>query len=476
MGMTLCNKSKDVSFIMLCICMAHVMFFGTAAFLFAGRISLWHILVALTVFAAIPAVIRNFRSIFTNAYFYALVAFAAWLIVAAVIGRGNDHGMAYIVRDMKSFAYLALFPVMMCIIRDRERVQLLLKFAMYASFALSVLTACFMLMYILAPETSRTLLRLFWRLDFINFTQISPQLARVLFVSTPFQMFGCGIPFYFQAKGSRFSWLYPIITGLGLFCVLISYTRALYLATFVAAAAVMVLTLVAVGREGRKRIWLHIGVSVGVLLTVTLILSALAKFNYMGYAVQRVFVTGQQKEYFEPDGDDTTKDGEKGEGQEENIPDKSTTEIIIPEFNDGDSYLEATKASDATREALKVGLLKEIKKSPIIGNGLGLTVNGRESLPELFIYDLVAKAGLIGLLLYLAPFLMAVAVCIRSIKKHTHFLELYIWTGCTAGLFAYSCFQPYMNNAPCMMIYSCLMCIALLQSGDLRKKNMEEQI
>ena len=238
------------------------------------------------------------------------------------------------------------------------------------------------------------------------------------------------------------------------------------MAAFVAAMAVVAFSLVAAGRRKRPQVWLHIGASVAVMLAITLSFSVVAKFNYMGYAVQRVAVTGQQQEYY----NSHTKDEKSGDDSKDNF-DGDVPEITIPEFDDGDSYLDATKASDAIREGLKTGLIKEIKKSPIIGNGLGLTIAGRESLPELFIYDLIAKTGVIGLLLYLSPLFIAIVVSLGSIKNHLHCLELYIWGSCVLGLFVYSCFQPYMNNAPCMMIYSCLMCISQLQKKDFKKKN-----
>lgn len=466
MKIDLYERSKTIPFWMLCICMTYAVFFGTAVFLHIGYISLWHVVIAAMLLTAIPLVIRDYKSIFTNTHVHILVAFGVWLVISAVIGYNNAHTVAYIIRDVKCFAYLAMFPIMQCIIRNKAQLKLLLGFVMYASFALSVLTCFFMLAYILFPSIFDVMLRFFLRFDFINFTQVSDKIARILFVSTPFQLFSCAVPFYFQIKNKKFAWFYPFVTGAGLFSILITYTRALYLAAFVAAMAVVAFSLVAAGRRKRPQVWLHIGASVAVMLAITLSFSVVAKFNYMGYAVQRVAVTGQQQEYY----NSHTKDEKSGDDSKDNF-DGDVPEITIPEFDDGDSYLDATKASDAIREGLKTGLIKEIKKSPIIGNGLGLTIAGRESLPELFIYDLIAKTGVIGLLLYLSPLFIAIVVSLGSIKNHLHCLELYIWGSCVLGLFVYSCFQPYMNNAPCMMIYSCLMCISQLQKKDFKKKN-----
>ena len=183
-----------------------------------------------------------------------------------------------------------------------------------------------------------------------------------------------------------------------------------------------------------------------------------------------MFVTHAPGESVDPGG----IPGGETPGNDSNIQHEPSSNHEIPEFNDPDSYLDATKVSDAIREELKINLLKEIKKSPFTGNGLGLTINGRESLPELFMYDLAAKAGLVGLLLFFAPLFISLVAVAKSLKRRMHCLELYIWTGCVLGLFAYACFQPYMNNAPCMTVYSCLMSIALLQNRELKEKKTEE--
>lgn len=327
-----------------------------------------------------------------------------------------------------------------------------------------------MLSYILLPQLSESMLRVFWRFEFINFTQVSDKIARVLFVSTPFQLFGCAIPFYFQAEREKFSRFYPVVTGLGLFSILITYTRSLYLATFVTAVSVVVLTLAAVDGKKRKNVWKHIASSAAVVAAIVLVFSLCARVNYIGYAFQRVFVTHAPGESADPDG----IPGDETPGNDSNIQHEPSSNHEIPEFNDPDSYLDATKVSDAIREELKINLVKEIKKAPFTGNGLGLTINGRESLPELFMYDLAAKAGLVGLLLFFAPLFIAFVAVAKSLKRRKHCLELYIWTGCVLGLFAYACFQPYMNNAPCMTVYSCLMSIALLQNRELKEKKTEE--
>ena len=124
-------------------------------------------------------------------------------------------------------------------------------------------------------------------------------------------------------------------------------------------------------------------------------------------------------------------------------------------------------------ERLKIGLVNE-KNHPVIGNSLEFTINVSETLTDLFMYDLAAKAGLVGLLLFFAPLFIAFVAVAKSLKRRKHCLELYIWTGCVLGLFAYACFQPYMNNAPCMTVYSCLMSIALLQNRELKEKKTEE--
>lgn len=437
----LTNKSKKISFVMLCIMVTYVTFAGTASFFSVGSISLWRVLVGLTCVTALPVIAKNIKDILKSPFLYIIIGFGVWLIVSAFVGISNKNSTGLIIRDIKCFLYIALYPVIRAILCEKRQINTLLKCVMYSSFALSILTCIFMFAYLVLPSVSKIMIREFWRLSFINYTPISSQIARILFVSTPFIIIGCVISCYFQVKNERFSVLYSTITGIGLFSILITYTRALYLAAFVAAVAIVVALLITADYKSKSRLVKHLVVVFVIFAMVTVVFSLIARTNYFSYAVSRVFATGADSNIY------TGEDG---------VP----TDPDIPEFNDEASYLEATKVSDQIRSNLRHNLKAAIVKSPIIGNGLGLSINGRQSLPELFYLDLFAKTGVIGIALFLAPAVLAAFIAIRSMARRRFFIEHYVYLCGIIGLLLYALYQPYMNNAPCMVIYCVLFAIA----------------
>ncbi len=435
------NLSKKVSFIMLCITVSYITVLGTATFFGYGPVSLWRVLVGLTCVSALPVVFKYIKEIVKSPFLYILIGFALWLLVSAFIGYKNGNVSALITRDFKCFLYLALYPVIKAVLREKRQINILLKCIMYSSFVLSIFTCVFMGIYLFLPKVNVILVREFWKYAFINYTPISKTIPRVLFVSTPFIIIGCAVSCYFQTKSEKFSAVYPIITGLGLFSILITYTRSLYLATFIAAVIVVTMLILTSSALTRKNIIKHLVCSVLVLVVAVAGFSVAARTNYFGYAVSRVFATG---------GDSNVYTDASGE----------TSDPEIPDFDDEESYLEATKVSDQIRVNLKKNLKDAIKKSPIIGNGLGLSIGGRQSLPELFYLDLFAKTGIIGLLLFLAPAVLALFIAVRSFIRRRYFAEHYVYLSGIAGLLLYALYQPYMNNAPCMVMYCLLFAIA----------------
>ncbi len=448
---------KKLAFIMLCAVMVYVTFGGASNFLSAGPISLWRVLVLFLILFSLPLLFTNLKATFRNWILWILAGFGVWLAVSAVVGFRNGHDTGLIVRDVKCFIYFALFPFIWNTFQNRMQSEILARCMMYASFALSIFSCVFFGVFLKGPEAYTPLLTLCLNTSFLNFTRVSDTVARILFISTPFQVFGCALPIYFQLKRERFSWQYPVITGFSLFAILITYTRALYLSAAIAAGLLVILVLITQKAPQQKRFWLHILMAIAVFAVLILGFSAAAKTNYMGYAFDRVMATGEQsatEPTVEPTAEPTTE------------PPLEFTEPTVGEstpategLDEEEQYLEAAKQSDAYRFYLEQQLLAEIQKSPVIGSGLGVTVDGRQSLLEFFYLDLWAKTGLVGLVLYLLPLLLAAALVIKQLIQKRLNLMLVVWTVSMAGLMVYSIFQPYMNNATCVTTYCCYLAL-----------------
>jgi len=82
--------------------------------------------------------------------------------------------------------------------------------------------------------------------------------------------------------------------------------------------------------------------------------------------------------------------------------------ISLPHtWTEGDVDMqEITANSNETRAATVNGLKAIIKEYPVIGRGLGATGEERDGADEYFYLDVLARMGIVGLLLYMMPLLL----------------------------------------------------------------------
>ena len=136
------------------------------------------------------------------------------------------------------------------------------------------------------------------------------------------------------------------------------------------------------------------------------------------------------------------------------------------------SYNQETAASDALRLTTTQQLWENIRKSPIIGLGLGAEISSRpEGLNEYIYLDVWSKAGIVGLVLYFVPLLWIFLgiwknreedICTRR--------EKCVWVAVLLGFMAYSYFNPYMNGSMGVIFYCCTMAIAQPKQSPLPGK------
>ena len=110
------------------------------------------------------------------------------------------------------------------------------------------------------------------------------------------------------------------------------------------------------------------------------------------------------------------------------------------------------------RDARKKMAINNIKRSPIFGNGLGV-VNDQNGDPiEYFYLDMMSKVGIVGLALFLAPFILATIDIIKNRTKYQIQQRFYSYS-CVVGvllLIVISYFNPCMNTSVGLAIYGML--------------------
>ena len=229
---------------------------------------------------------------------------------------------------------------------------------------------------------------------------MSGKLVRVFFKSSPYMIVGCVVLLFRQARAPKLRWRYVLAVALLFNALLLSYTRSLYGALGLTAliSIVAVLVLCPEGRRRTAAFLLAAVVCFGVLVTVQ---EFALEGSYLSFAVSRTI--GKEV---------PTSWASQLRGRlRGDISDEKPNDA---EMDRQRSYIEVTEKSDQFRQETKDGLKDCIRRSPIIGCGLGAAAASRDSgVDEYFYLDMLARTGVVGLLLYMLPFGYVVAWCLR---------------------------------------------------------------
>lgn len=213
---------------------------------------------------------------------------------------------------------------------------------------------------------------------------------------------------------------------------------------------------------------------VAVCVLLILVFSVAAKTNYFEFALQRVFING---------GQDSTATEQTEIAATEDLASEPVTEETFGEnpeetaasdddtidFQTPEEYLQATEISDSVREKTKKELQAYIALNPLAGVGLGMRLSDRQTAPEYFYLDMCAKTGIIGVLLFIMPLVLVFADILKRMVSHQPVLISGVWAVGLLGLMVYSVFHPYMNNAPCILMYCCVLSVSYWQKRSLQK-------
>ncbi len=409
---------------LLCLLMADCCLFGSGRILQLGSVGFRMGLLFLLLLVSLPLILSNLSKLLKNPCIRMLAAFLLWLGVCALVGIRSGNSRTILSADLKGFSYFALLPAALCILTSRERVYTLMRTMMYAAFALALLHVAYLVIHLAAPDLYYILYSQGLSVNFSRVGTITSKIPRLFFTSEMYLLCGCAFPMYFYVRGGKKNW-YPVMAGLCLFAILLSYTRSVYLGALIAAAG-CILTLFAGGTpQARKGLGIFLLVAVLVLAGITWVFSVTQGTDYFGFAVSRTLVSL---------GDSSAEDTQPSD------PDASgdSTEIDQEQIQQED-YIEETITSDQLRAATMAELMQHIRKSPVTGLGLGagLEVRGDgEGFNEYFYLDLWAKTGIIGLILYLLPAAWMVWTLIRDPRGHR--VCRTVWLSVLLGFMAFS--------------------------------------
>ena len=381
--------------------------------------------------AGLPELLRNLGAYLKKPVIWLTVIFAVWLVFCAWRGIRAENRMDVLITDVKGFMWLLLVPVLVATVRSRQRLRVLLSWVL----AGAVIQAAVILAVnagVVLMDDPAPLCRWLNEHAVGIVDVVSARLVRVFFKSSPYMVVACVIALFRQAQAPKLRWRYVLAVSLLLCALLLSFTRSLYGALGLTAvlSITAVLILCPAGRKRVLAFLLAVVVCFGVMSTVQEIV---LEGSYLSFAVSRT--VGRE---IPASWASQLRQRLRGDTPG-NQPDSS-------EMDSQRSYIEVTERSDQLRQETKDGLKVYIRRSPVIGCGLGASAANREKgVDEYFYLDMLARTGIVGLVLYILPFGYVVLWCLRrrSLLRECPEGAAVVCGLCTFWVVTW--FNPWMN-------------------------------
>lgn len=428
---TFVQRCSQLSFGVLCLFLLECSITGGGRYWEAGPVSIRILLGGLAAVLALPEFFRHLGAYLKKPSIWLTLIFVAWLAFCAWLGIRSNNRMDVLITDVKGFMWLFLIPVFVAVVRSRDRLRTLLSWVLAGAVIQAALILAVNAAVVLS-DNPEPLCRWLTAHSIGLVDIVSNKLVRVFFKSSPYMIVGCVVVLFRQARAPKLRWRYVLAVALLFNALLLSYTRSLYGALGLTAliSIVAVLILCPAGRKRVLAFLLAAVVCFGVLVTVQ---EFVLEGSYLSFAVSRTI--GQEV---------PTSWASQLRGRiRGDISDDKPNDA---EMDRQRSYIEVTEKSDQFRQETQDGLKDCIRRSPIIGCGLGAAAASRDSgVDEYFYLDMLARTGIVGLVLYMLPFGYVVLWCLRrrSLLRECPEGAAVVCGLCTFWVVTW--FNPWMN-------------------------------
>lgn len=428
---TFTQRCSQLSFGVLCLFLLECSITGGGRYWEVGPVSVRILLGGLAAVLALPELFRHLGAYLKKPSIWLTLIFVAWLAFCAWLGIRSNNRMDVLITDVKGFMWLFLIPVFVAVVRSRDRLRTLLSWVLAGALIQAALILAVNAAVVLS-DNPEPLCRWLTARSVGLVDIVSNKLVRVFFKSSPYMIVGCVVVLFRQARAPKLRWRYVLAVALLFNALLLSYTRSLYGALGLTAliSIVAVLILCPAGRKRVLAFLLAAVVCFGVLVTVQ---EFVLEGSYLSFAVSRTI--GQEV---------PTSWASQLRGRiRGDISDDKPNDA---EMDRQRSYIEVTEKSDQFRQETQDGLKDCIRRSPIIGCGLGAAAASRDSgVDEYFYLDMLARTGIVGLVLYMLPFGYVVLWCLRrrSLLRECPEGAAVVCGLCTFWVVTW--FNPWMN-------------------------------
>ncbi len=437
-----CNK---IAFVALCILLVDCSVSGSGHWLIIGSFSLRIICGLIGLVFSIPSFLINWKKNLKNYSFVSIALFIIILLINAYIGISKNYRVSLIFTDLRGFSWLGAIIIASSVIDSRKRIIILMKCIVFGGIlqALLINTAYFLLVF-----NDESFPKIYNYVSSRGFSSINPISTTIFRISTgsiiylPITI----ILLYYFSITEEYKIIPLVFSPILIFSLLISFTRSSYGATFL-SVVYLFLALIIFKKNFEVDMRTIIIKFIQIILCSVFYISIVGIIigdNLVEYALLRSFPSLYTKFFNSLAGTSV-----------------STSVSTSGEY----SYIIKTIESDSLRAVTVMELWEAIKVNPIFGNGLGHSIKSRgDGLVEYFYMDLLAKTGIIGLVLFSFPFFNSVYQ-MSKIKKDT-LLKIFLVSGLVV-IFSASYFNPYLNTSLGIIYYSFVVAVVQLEYSNV---------
>lgn len=430
---------------MLLLYFLDITLLGTGAITKVGIFSTRILFFGLSILFSLPLLVKNLKDLIRQPFVICVVAFMLWVAVCAVRGILGGNSMNIIKTDVFGYLNFCILPTMLCVLKDDRRFQLLRKAVIGACLVMAALAIVlsffpfFPNKYEIYPILNRT--------GIASITVMNGSATRV-FCHTASRLFLVAymllLTKLLNSENKKRQLIGIAALSVLIVAIFLSYSRSPYAGCALGVVAFVAVLILLHHQKLKKAVCLIIASAV-IAAAMIGALGLVQKENLFKPAIFRVLLS---MSYIPGDNAGNTGD---------TTPD--TTDPNEPEPTEP-SYdtLEAEEYNLLNRQD-KIRLLNQsIAKNPVFGNGLGAAIDYDDGYVEYTFHDIVNKMGIIGLLLFLMPFILQIYYLFKRLRFAADKKEV-LWAVAMLAAMVYFLFITYFN--PCMNTTVGICCYAL---------------
>ena len=424
------ERFGKISFTMLVLYFLDIILLGTGVITKVGMFSTRILFFGLSILFSLPLLLKNLKTPIRQPYVICVAAFMLWVAISAVRGVLNSNRMDIIKTDVFGYLNFCIVPTMLCVVNSRRRVKCLSITIIGSCLIMAVISVVlsffpfFPNKYEFYPILNRT--------GIAAITVMNGSATRV-FCHTASRVFLVAYVLLVtrllhEEDKKRTLWGIAALSLL-IVAIFLSYSRSPYAGCALGVVAFIAVFVILNHQKLKKAICLVLASAV-VAAAMIGTLGLVQKENLFQPAIFRVLLSINYTGEEAPSNSDVT------------------TDPVDPEPSEPSYDTQEAEENNLLNRQDKINLLNQsIAKNPVFGNGLGAAIDYDGGYVEYTFHDILNKMGIVGLLLFLMPFVLHIYYIFKRLRFAGDTQEILVAAAMFAAM-VYFLFITYFN--PCM--------------------------